>query len=47
MARGRASGDRISLAGISLLRFDDSGRVVEQRDYWGEKPGVSEPFPGS
>lgn len=23
------------LAGVSLLRFDDNGLVVEQRDFWG------------
>jgi nuclear transport factor 2 (NTF2) superfamily protein len=24
------------LAGVSLLRFDDDGLVVEQRDFWNE-----------
>jgi hypothetical protein len=28
-----------SLAGTSLLRFDDEGRVVEQRDAWSEADG--------
>jgi hypothetical protein len=28
-----------SLAGTSLLRFDEDGLVVEQRDAWGETPG--------
>jgi YD repeat-containing protein len=27
-----------TLAGISLLRFDASGRVSEQRDAWGAEP---------
>jgi hypothetical protein len=26
------------LAGVSLLRFDDDGLVVEQRDFWGVPP---------
>ena len=24
------------LAGVSLLRFDEDGLVIEQRDFWGE-----------
>jgi hypothetical protein len=28
-----------SLAGTSLLRFDDEGLVVEQRDAWSEADG--------
>ena len=28
-----------SLAGISLLRFDDTGLVVEQRDAWADLEG--------
>ena len=28
-----------SLAGISLLRFDAEGLVIEQRDAWGEAEG--------
>jgi hypothetical protein len=28
-----------SLAGTSLLRFDDDGLVVEQRDAWAEQEG--------
>jgi len=27
-------GGREELAGVSLLRFDREGRVVEQRDFW-------------
>jgi hypothetical protein len=26
------------LAGVSLLRFDSAGLVVEQRDFWGQAP---------
>jgi hypothetical protein len=28
-----------SIAGTSLLRFDEGGRVVEQRDVWALEPG--------
>jgi SnoaL-like domain len=31
-----------SLAGTSLLRFDDDGLVVEQRDAWAEADGRHE-----
>jgi hypothetical protein len=34
-----------SLAGTSLLRFDEDGRVVEQRDAWAEANGRNE-LPG-
>jgi hypothetical protein len=32
-------GSEQSLAGTSLLRFDEDGLVVEQRDAWGETAG--------
>jgi len=28
-----------TVAGTSLLRFDADGRVIEQRDAWGDEPG--------
>ena len=31
-------GGREQLAGVSLLRFDTAGLVVEQRDFWGRAP---------
>jgi hypothetical protein len=34
-----ADGSEHSLAGTSLLRFDEDGLVVEQRDAWGETAG--------
>jgi ketosteroid isomerase-like protein len=34
-----------TLAGVSLLRFDEDGRVREQRDTWVEEPGRIE-LPG-
>jgi ketosteroid isomerase-like protein len=34
-----------TLAGCSCLRFNDSGQVVEQRDYWHEASGhIARPF---
>ena len=36
------SGDVESLAGVSILRFDDEGRVVEECGYWQAKPGRHE-----
>jgi hypothetical protein len=38
-------GAETTLAGVSFLRFDESGLVVEQRDYWAQKPGRHAPFP--
>ena len=40
------NGELVSLAGASLLRFDDEGRVVEQHDYWGSAPGRTPPWTG-
>jgi hypothetical protein len=37
-----SDGSAQSLAGTSLLRFDDDGRVVEQRDAWNESEGHSD-----
>jgi ketosteroid isomerase-like protein len=34
------TGDAETLAGVSLLRFDDAGLVVEQRDVWASEPGA-------
>jgi hypothetical protein len=36
----------VTLAGVSLLRFDDDGRCVDQRDYWSEREGELEPPDG-
>ena len=33
------SGDDETLAGVSLLRFDEDGRVVEHRDVWASERG--------
>jgi len=40
------NGELVSLAGTSLIRFDDKGRVVEQHDYWGSAPGRTPPWTG-
>jgi len=32
-----------TLAGVSLLRFDEEGLVAEQHDVWGSEPGHREP----
>src|SRR4051794_18844588 len=37
------AGGREQLEGVSLLRFDTAGLVVEQRDFWGRVP-ESVPF---
>jgi hypothetical protein len=29
-------GDQLTLAGVTVLRFDDDGKVVDHRDYWNE-----------
>jgi hypothetical protein len=37
------SGDKEeTLAGVSLLRFDDAGLVADQHDYWHVEPGRHE-----
>jgi hypothetical protein len=37
-------GRQVTLAGATVLRFDDVGRVVEHVDYWVERDGRVEPF---
>lgn len=39
-------GRELTMAGVTLLRFDDDGLVLDHRDYWNEVPGRVEPFPG-
>ena len=36
----RVEGRELTLAGVSLLRFDRDGLVVEHRDYWAEADGA-------
>jgi hypothetical protein len=40
------NGKLISLAGTSIIRFDEDGRAIEQNDYWGQAEGRTPPFPG-
>jgi hypothetical protein len=37
-------GRHVTLAGATVLRFDEVGRVVEHVDYWVERDGRIEPF---
>jgi predicted SnoaL-like aldol condensation-catalyzing enzyme len=39
-------GRELTLAGATILRFDDEGRVVEHVDYWNEADGRVSPFDG-
>ena len=38
----RYEGGDHTLAGTTLLRFDDAGLVIEHRDYWALEPGRRE-----
>jgi SnoaL-like domain len=38
-------GEEITLAGTSVLRFDEDGLVVDQRDYWNQYDGRRPPYP--
>lgn len=40
------NGADITLAGTSVLRFDRTGLVTEQRDTWNQAEGLHEPTPG-
>ena len=40
------AGKQLTLAGVTVLRFDDEGRVVDHRDYWNEVDRREPPFPG-
>ena len=39
-------GQRLTLAGTSILRFDDDGKVVDHRDYWNEVERREPPYEG-
>lgn len=39
-------GERVTLAGTTVLRFDDEGRVVDHRDYWNQVDRREPPYPG-
>jgi SnoaL-like domain len=40
------AGEEQTLAGVTVLRFDDHGQVVDHRDYWNEVAGREPPFVG-
>ncbi|MFL6029790.1 MAG: nuclear transport factor 2 family protein [Gaiellaceae bacterium] len=40
------SGKQVSLAGTSIVRFDEQGRALEQTDYWGTTDGRVAPWEG-
>jgi hypothetical protein len=40
------NGEQVSIAGTSWLRFDEDGRVVDERGYWGTAPGRKLPWEG-
>jgi hypothetical protein len=40
------AGARVTLAGTSVLRFDEQGLVVDHRDYWNEVGRREEPYAG-
>jgi hypothetical protein len=39
-------GERLTLAGVTVLRFAEDGLVDEHRDYWNEDPERRDPYPG-
>ena len=39
-------GDQLTLAGVTVLRFDDDGKVVDHRDYWNEVDRREPPYDG-
>jgi hypothetical protein len=40
------NGELVTLAGTSVLRLGEDGRVVEQADYWATAPGRTPPWAG-
>ena len=40
------NGEPLTLAGVTVLRFDDAGLVVDHRDYWNETAGREPPYSG-
>jgi hypothetical protein len=39
-------GTPVTLAGATVLRFDDDGLVIDHRDYWNEVERREQPYPG-
>jgi len=40
------AGADLTMAGVTILRFDDAGMVVDHRDYWNESGQREQPFSG-
>jgi hypothetical protein len=40
------NGQRLTLAGTTVLRFDPNGQVVDHRDYWNQVERREPPFEG-
>ena len=40
------AGQRLTLAGMTRLRFDSSGLVIDHRDYWNQVERREPPFAG-
>ena len=45
-ASWKEQGDELTLAGVTVLRFDDEGKVVDHRDYWNEIERREPPYHG-
>lgn len=39
-------GQRLTLAGMTVLRFDDDGQIVDHRDYWNQVERRQPPYQG-
>ena len=40
------TGDDLTMAGVTILRFDADGMVVDHRDYWNQLDQREPPFDG-
>ena len=40
------AGADLTMAGVTILRFDDDGMVVDHRDYWNQSDQREQPFSG-
>ena len=45
-ARATEGGDDLTMAGVTILRFDADGMVVDHRDYWNQVDRREPPFDG-
>ena len=40
------AGMQLTLAGVTVLRLDVDGKVIDHRDYWNQVDGREPPYPG-